>query len=187
MGTINELAISTAPEIWLWAFRGDRDARERCFTAWWDSDDSMFSHRRSRVISEGGEPMGLELGYSHVEKVAAVEPTVAIASNVLDPATRERLLSAFAWLAYLCPPIPDGAYYVQWLATDHRMHGRGLGKQLLTEAFERSRSKGYAEVQLDVKSTNPAVGFYRHLGMQLLSESRVPFSSNTTSRRTIAW
>jgi hypothetical protein len=127
MGTINELAISTAPEIWLWAFRGDRDARECCFSAWWESDDSMFSHRLSRVISEGGEPVGLELGYSHAEKVAALEATVAIASKVLQPAVREHLLSAFPWFDYLCPPIPDRAYYVQ------------------------------------------------HLGMQILSESRVPF------------
>ena len=175
MASINELAISTAPEIWLWAFRGDRDARERCFTAWWESSDSMFSHRLSRVVSEGGEPMGLELGYSQAERVATVEATVAIASKVLEPATLEQLLSAFAWLAYLCPPIPERAHYVQWLATDSRVHGRGLGKQLLIAAFERSRSAGYAEVQLDVKSTNPAVGFYKHVGMEILSESRVPF------------
>jgi ribosomal protein S18 acetylase RimI-like enzyme len=107
--------------------------------------------------------------------VAATDATVAIASRVLEPATREHLLLAFGWLAYLCPPIPERAYYVQWLATDPRIHGRGLGKQLLTAAFERSRSEGYAEVQLDVKSTNPAVGFYKHLGMHILSESRVPF------------
>ena len=69
--------------------------------------------------------MGLELGYSHAEKVAAVEATVAIASKVLEPATRKHLFSAFAWLAYLCPPIPDRAYYGQWLATDSRIHGRG--------------------------------------------------------------
>jgi ribosomal protein S18 acetylase RimI-like enzyme len=175
MATTNELAISTAPEIWLWAFRGDRNARESCFSAWWDSDDSMFSHRLSRVISEGGEPVGLELGYTHAEKASAVEATVAIAAKVLQPAAREHLLSAFLWLTYLCPPIPDRAYYVQWLATDRHIQGRGLGKQLLTEAFVRSRSNGFLEVQLDVKSTNPAVGFYTHLGMQILSESRVPF------------
>jgi ribosomal protein S18 acetylase RimI-like enzyme len=175
MATIADLAVSTGPELWSWAFRGDHEARTSCFAAWWDSDDSMFSHRLGRVITADGEPVGLELGYNRVQRTAAGLATVRIASQLLQPAARDHLLSAFGWFAYLCPPIPERAYYVQWLATDGRVRGTGLGKQLLAEAFERARAKGLAQVQLDVRATSPAVGFYLHLGMHILSESRVPF------------
>ena len=173
MSTINELAVSTAPEVWSWAFDGDHEARERCFEAWWRSEESLFSHRLACVIREAGEAIGLELGYTREEKAAAAGPTISIASDVLPPALRVHLLSAFGWFDYLCPPIPENAYYVQWLATDPRVHGRGLGKQLLTDVFARSRSRGFAEVQLDVNSANAAVGFYEHVGMEIVSESRV--------------
>jgi len=173
--TINDLAISTAPEIWFWMFDGDLEAREQCLTAWWESDDSMFSHRLGRVIEDAGSPVGLELGYTNAEKHDRVAATVSIASSILKPSIRDHLLSCFGWFDYLCPPIPDDAYYVQWLATSPDVQGRGLGRQLLTEVFERSRSRGLKQVHLDVNSTNPAVGFYKHVGMEIVSESRVPF------------
>ena len=175
MSRINDLAVSTAPEIWHWAFQGDGEALDRCFSAWWASDDSMYSYRLGRVIYEGDDAVALELGYTRREKMEKAEATVAIASDILEPARHEHLLSAFGWFDYLCPPIPEQAYYVQWLATDPHARRRGLGRRLLTEAFERSRSLGVKEVQLDVKSTNPAVKFYQHLGMEILSECRVPF------------
>ena len=50
----------------------------------------------------------------------------------------------------------------------------GLGRLLLQGAFQRAADAGYKQVCLDVMDTNPAVGFYLHLGMHLACEVRIP-------------
>ena len=40
--------------------------------------------------------------------------------------------------------------------------------------FEEAKELGYQEFQLDVLSDNPAVGFYRSLGLEVLAETKAP-------------
>ena len=49
-----------------------------------------------------------------------------------------------------------------------------MGRRLLEGAFQRAAAAGYRSVCLDVMDSNPAVGFYRHLGMRLACEIRIP-------------
>jgi ribosomal protein S18 acetylase RimI-like enzyme len=84
------------------------------------------------------------------------------------------LLDAFRWMPFLIPPIPEGAYYVQHLAVVPELRGRGVGAQLLEHAFGKAARGGYRSVQLDVVADGPAVRFYRRMGMEALSETRVP-------------
>ena len=39
---------------------------------------------------------------------------------------------------------------------------------------EEAKELGYQEFQLDVLSDNPAVGFYRSLGLEVLAETKAP-------------
>ena len=39
---------------------------------------------------------------------------------------------------------------------------------------ESARQQGFAKLQLDVLSDNPAVEFYRAVGLKLLAETRAP-------------
>jgi ribosomal protein S18 acetylase RimI-like enzyme len=74
----------------------------------------------------------------------------------------------------LIPPIPEDAYYVQHLAVVPELRGRGLGARLLARAFEKAAAGGYRSCHLDVVAGGPAARFYRRMGMEVLSETRVP-------------
>ena len=52
--------------------------------------------------------------------------------------------------------------------------GELLGYQLIDNAISKARDAGYAKFQLDVLSDNPAVGFYRSVGLELLAETTAP-------------
>ncbi len=51
--------------------------------------------------------------------------------------------------------------------------GRGLGRALLTAVADEARARGCARLQWDVLAWNePALGFYRQLGAELLQDWR---------------
>ena len=43
--------------------------------------------------------------------------------------------------------------------------------------MKKAREQGFAKLQLDVLSDNPAVEFYRAAGLELLAETRAPAPS----------
>jgi len=45
---------------------------------------------------------------------------------------------------------------------------------LIDNAINKARGQGYAKFQLDVMSDNPAVEFYRAVGLELLADTRAP-------------
>ncbi|MCH2097301.1 MAG: GNAT family N-acetyltransferase, partial [Pseudomonadales bacterium] len=52
--------------------------------------------------------------------------------------------------------------------------GRKAGGALLAQAMRDGRARGCRTFELDVLSDNPATGFYRAQGLELLVESRAP-------------
>ncbi|HZZ34204.1 MAG TPA: GNAT family N-acetyltransferase, partial [Caulobacteraceae bacterium] len=76
--------------------------------------------------------------------------------------------------SYLNAHVPDGVYYLHALSTPPEHRGKGAGKALLAAAIDRARAAGHAELQLDVLADNPAVGFYRAMGLNILAETRSP-------------
>src|SRR5262249_47514391 len=85
-----------------------------------------------------------------------------------------RVAAAHRLVPFLFPSIPEDAYYVQSLATQPSVQGRGLGRRLMELAFDRGRAAGCRSCHLDVDSSTPAVQFYEHLGMRVLVKTEVP-------------
>ena len=52
--------------------------------------------------------------------------------------------------------------------------GKRIGFHLIGNAINKARDQGYAKFQLDVMSDNPAVEFYRAVGLELLADTRAP-------------
>ena len=55
-----------------------------------------------------------------------------------------------------------------------KFRGKRVGYQLIERAINAARKDGFAKLQLDVLSDNPAVDFYRAVGLELLAETRAP-------------
>lgn len=54
--------------------------------------------------------------------------------------------------------------WVNYLAVDPDLQGRGLGAELMAAAEEALRSMGCPKINVQIRTGNPAVEFYRHLG-----------------------
>ncbi len=169
----SRLIYSTDPRLWDCLFENDFDRFLRFFTTMWKEEESLYSHSNATVAVAGGRLAGLEVGYDRDRQDRMIPNMVKRTPEILTPGEFRHYLEIVGYIRYLTPPIPNHAYYVLFLATDPSDQGKGIGKRLLTCAFDRARERGYDACHLDVAGDNPAVGFYRRLGMEILSESRV--------------
>jgi ribosomal protein S18 acetylase RimI-like enzyme len=154
-------------------FGGDQNLAVRYFATQWRQERSLFSYRHCTAAVARGTLVGIELGYDAKTQADVARDTGRHAARMLTPAELAHLREAVSYVHYLVPPVPDDAYYVLHLASAPQVRGRGVGARLLAAAFDRARGNGYRVCQLDVASDNAAVYFYRRMGMDTLSESRV--------------
>jgi ribosomal protein S18 acetylase RimI-like enzyme len=89
-------------------------------------------------------------------------------------ALMDHVTHAMAYLDRLFPHLPDDSFFVLDLAVDSRFHGKGIGKRLLKTAEADARALGRKSFVLDVNDGNPAVDFYRHCGMEIAIETKIP-------------
>src|SRR5262249_46323404 len=93
----------------------------------------------------------------------------------IDPGRWMQLDAVRGLAKSLFPAVPYDAYYVQNVVTHPtKARGRGLGRRFMELAFERGRAQGGRSCHLDVGRTNPAVDFYKELGMYVAVEPSVP-------------
>jgi len=168
------LIIDTDPHVFDFWFEGDRRAALGYFEDQWPRPGGVFSHAHATAAQDSGELLGIELGMSARAQRAEWAHTFPSSKQKLSAGRFAHLLDAFRWMPFLIPPIPEDAYYVQHLAVVPELRGRGLGARLLARAFEKAAEGGYRSCHLDVIAGGPAARFYRRMGMEVLSETRVP-------------
>lgn len=168
------LILDTDLQIFDFWFDRDRALASRYFADQWPRVGGVFSHVHATVARADGELLGLELGLDAKAQRAQWAHTLPTTKALLPAPAFAHLLDAFRIMPFLIPPIPDDAWYVQHLAVIPELRGRGVGARLLEHAFERSARAGYRSCHLDTAADGPAVRFYRRMGMEVLSETRVP-------------
>lgn len=140
----------------------------------WLAEQGIFSHRLATAALHEGRLVGIELGYDRARQQAELVPFVTRAQAWLDPGGFEALARWFEHGAFLLPPVPEDAYYLQNLAIVPEVRGRGIGERLLAEAVDRARSAGLARLHLDLYAENPARRLYERAGLRTIVETRVP-------------
>ena len=88
--------------------------------------------------------------------------------EIVGVAERAKLAS------WLNPIIHSNTFYVHALAVKPEARGKRVGYSMMEYLFDEAKELGYQEFQLDVLSDNPAVGFFRSLGLEVLAETRAP-------------
>ena len=97
-----------------------------------------------------------------------------IADGSIDPDVILGVLQRSDHASWLNPVVHADGYYVHALKVKPEFRGKRVGYDLIDGAIKRAREQGYKRCQLDVLSDNPAVGFYRAIGLELLAETRAP-------------
>ena len=175
-----QLMHSTHPVLYDDMYQGDLDKEVAACTAIWESHDALESHQVARGAYVGGQLIGFEIGgdinvlraREHVDDGIIKDTLSAEAFAHYEAAWRDR------W-SYAFPRFPEGTYYVGCLAVLPDWHGKGVGRLLLQDAFDRARAMGCRDAQLDLYANNPALHFYQAMGMEKLSETRVTTLEDT--------
>ena len=175
---IPDLIRATGPVSYDYQF-GPDGLLERLVAASWPVPGTLFSAACVTAATEGDELLGIELGfagpdfYVFKDGLAAMAPGL-IAQGVATHHELSGLIKRAGKASYLNAHVPEGVYYLHALSAPPRHRGRGIGGALLRAAVERARDAGYRELQLDVLADNPAVDFYRAMGLSILAETRSP-------------
>ena len=171
-----KLIYDSDPEIFEYYFNNDLELMESCLSDWWQRPEGWFSHALCTAATFNGSLVGIEIGFPREINQKHLRPTFYYAKETMNRAAYEHLSGAFKnYVPYLFPYIPRDAYYVQTLSVIAEMRGQSVGQTLLNAAFNRAKKNDLTNCQLDVTSDSLAVDFYRKMGMEVLSSSRVPY------------
>ena len=175
---IPELAWSTGPVSYEYYMK-----RRSLFDAWvqrlWRTPGTLFSSDSAILSIEEGELLGVAIAFNggkYRERIRAGGPLWEEMLKA-DEVTTEEIagVTERAKLAsWLNPVIYSNTFYVHALAVKPEARGKGVGYSMMEYIFDEATELGYQEFQLDVLSDNPAVGFYRSLGLEVLAETKAP-------------
>ncbi|MBK89339.1 MAG: hypothetical protein CMQ44_10835 [Gammaproteobacteria bacterium] len=175
---IPELVWATGPVSYEYHF-ADRDLFDAIVLGSWNRDGSLFAADATTVAIEDNELIGIEIGMPGSEyriRQNALGPVWQdlLAADKVDPSDIAGVLKRSERASWLNPALNDDTYYVHALSVKPGFRGKRVGYQLIQNAIANAREQGFAKLQLDVLSDNPAVNFYRAIGLELLAETRAP-------------
>ena len=175
---IPELAWSTGPVSYEYYMK-----RRSLFDAWvqrlWRTPGTLFSADSAILSIKEGKLLGVAIAFNggkYRERIRAAGPLWEEMLKA-DEVTTEEIagVTERAKLAsWLNPVIYSNTFYVHALAVKPEARGKGVGYSMMECLFDEAKELGYQEFQLDVLSDNPAVGFYRSLGLEVLAETKAP-------------
>ena len=175
---IPELAWSTGPVSYEYYMK-----RRSLFDAWvqrlWRTPGTLFSADSAILSIKEGKLLGVAIAFNggkYRERIRAGGPLweemlraeEVTTEEIVGVAERAKLAS------WLNPIIHSNTFYVHALAVKPEARGKRVGYSMMEYLFDEAKELGYQEFQLDVLSDNPAVGFYRSLGLEVLAETRAP-------------
>ena len=175
---IPELAWSTGPVSYEYYMK-----RRSLFDAWvqrlWRTPGTLFSADSAILSIKEGKLLGVAIAFNGGKYRDRIRAGGPLWEEMLkaDEVTTEEIagVTERAKLAsWLNPVIYSNTFYVHALAVKPEARGKGVGYSMMECLFDEAKELGYQEFQLDVLSDNPAVGFYRSLGLEVLAETKAP-------------
>ena len=175
---IPELAWSTGPVSYEYHMKR-RSLFDASVQRSWRTPGTLFSADSAILSIREGKLLGVAIAFNGTEfkeRVAALGPLweemlkaeEVTAEEIVGVAERSKLAS------WLNPVIYSNTFYVHAIAVKPEARGQRVGYLMMEYLFNKAKELGYLEFQLDVLSDNPAVGFYRSLGLEVLAETRAP-------------
>ena len=157
----------------------DRALFDAVVAASWLADGTLFAADGASLAVEDGELMGIEVGMPGPEYKArqnALGPVwqELVAKGEIDAEDIPGVLERSEHASWLNPVINSDTYYIHALSVKPGFRGKRVGYHLIQNAIKIAREGGFAKLQLDVLSDNPAVEFYRAVGLELLADTRAP-------------
>ena len=175
---IPELVWATGPISYEYHF-ADRELFDAIVLGSWMQDGSLFAADATHLAVENDELMGIEIGmpgpdYRTRQNGLAPVWQALVESGQLDSSDIGGVLERSDHASWLNPVINEDTYYIHALSVKPGYRGKRVGYHLIQNAIDRAKDTGFVKLQLDVLSDNPAVEFYRAVGLELLAATTAP-------------
>ncbi len=175
---IPELVWATGPVSYDYHF-ADRGLFDAIVLGSWRRDGTLFAADAATLAVEEGALMGIEIGmpgneYRERQHALGAVWQELVGNGQVDADDIAGVLERSEHASWLNPVIHADTYYIHALSVKPGFRGKRVGYHLINNAMDRARQQGFARLQLDVLSDNPAVEFYRAVGLELLAETRAP-------------
>ena len=172
------LVYSTGPSSYDYQF-GGRELLDPVVRKSWHMPDTLFAHDACHFALDNDEVAGFLLSFHASEfrpRGLGLAPVWKdmIASGEVSQEEFSAFLERVEYASWLNPVTRPGIYYIHAIATRPAYRGQRVGVALLQTAIDVAKQLGHGSVELDVLSDNPAVGFYRSQGFELLAETKAP-------------
>ncbi len=175
---IPELVYATGPSSYDYHFQ-DRALFDALVRSSWLAPGTLFAWDGTRLALEGETLLGIEIGFEGAEyrprqaALGQLWPEL-LESGAADETALTGVITRSDRASWLNPVMRPGVWYVHALSVKPEARGKRLGAALLENAMALGRTASFRALELDVLSDNPAVEFYRAMGLELLVESRAP-------------
>ena len=140
---------------------------------------TLFGWDAMHLAIDDGELLGMVIAFEGPEfrqrqDALASVWSALIEAGAIDADAMRGVIDRSRRASWLNPVVRPRVYYVHAIAVTPVARGRKSGGALLAQAMRDGRACGCRAFELDVLSDNPATGFYRAQGLELLVESRAP-------------
>ena len=173
------LVRATGPVSYDYQFGADGRLFETLILASWRTPRTLFSATSTTLATVGDDLLWVEIGFGGPDFHAFKQNFAGLISDLVargevSAADARGLAERARKASYLNAHLPRSVYYLHALSVRPASRGHGVGARLLAGAIERARASGLRELQLDVLSDNPAVQFYRAMGLHTVVETVSP-------------
>ena len=164
---ISDLIWSEDPEFLELEFQSFENWDAVCATEW-PTTGSGNCHDATTLAIENGTVCGLINAFFWDEVESRFEKTEALRGpSHLDDETIAQMDSLFVSPA-------QNSFFVLDISVAPSTQNTGLGAKLIAHAETLARAKNHSSLCLDVRETNPALGFYQYLGFTISARSEAP-------------
>jgi len=175
---IPELVWSTGPISYEYHF-GDRMLFDAVVLESWKKPGTLFAADATTLAFHNNELAGIVIAMPGPEfrsRGAALGSSwkAIVTEGSYTMKDVEGVLKRSDCASWMNPVIHADTYYVHAIAVKPEFRGKRVGYLLIEHAINTGREGGYKKFQLDVLSDNPAVEFYRAVGLEVLAETRTP-------------
>jgi ribosomal protein S18 acetylase RimI-like enzyme len=153
----------------------DEETWARLLATDWRHVNGLVCHAKAHLAVDDGKVVGVLVCHDPLTLDENFEQSMQRWAETEPPDLVSHLETAFLMMDRLCPHPRPNEYFVLDIAVSPSQRNKGLGRRLMTAAIDQAKALGKSAICLDVIANNPAVGFYKALGMQIEAEIRLPY------------
>ena len=152
----------------------DEETWARLLAVDWPNRSGLVCHARAHLAVNNRQVVGVLVCHDPLTLDEDFEHSMRRWAETEPKEMSGHLETAFSMMDRLFPHPRPNHYYVLDIAVSPSQRNRGLGRRLMATAIDQAKALDRSTICLDVAADNPAVEFYKALGMSLEVETRVP-------------